>query len=196
MNLSNHSFGTRLARPTLVVGALLASAACSHAAVILSFTGGNNAPLSVTIGGAVSYTVNAALTSNAPFFVFKNVGNALLGQRAISGNISFSINGGPNQLVSTGNSGAAIGNIAANDLYIFGPFSALVIGDVVTLSAGTVTTNTNIAGAPPSGGSFTTILTDGNGVQVATAGVAVPEPTTWALLGLGCTGWLGLRRRR
>ncbi len=187
MTRSKNFFGARLALNILAASALLASASHVRAQANLSFSGGNNAPFVLTLNTPVQYVINAALTSNAPFFIFKNVGNPLGGQTSVSGSISFSINGGPAQTIMSENSGAAIGNISTNDLFFFGPFSALGIGNVITLTAGTITTNTSVAGAPPAGGSFTTFLTDANGVQVSTTGIAVPEPTTWALLGLGGT---------
>jgi hypothetical protein len=196
MKTAKLSCGSRLALYTLSAGALLlASADHVRAQANLSFSGGNNTPFVLTLNGPVMYVINAALTSNAPFFVFKNVGNPLGGQRGVTGSIQFSINFGPNQTITTANSGAAVGTIGSNDLFFFGPFSALAIGDVVTLKAGTITTTSNVPGAPPAGGSFTTYLTDGNGVQISTTGVPVPEPTTWALLGLGGMMLLGSSRR-
>ena len=43
------------------------------------------------------------------------------------------------------------------------------------LSAGSVTTTTNIAAAAPASGLYSTILTDGSGLKVG-VGTAVPEP--------------------
>ena len=186
-----HLFAARLALYSLAVVALLASASTAKAQANLSFAGGNNTPFVLTLNGTVSYMINRALTGNAPFFVFKNVGNPLGSQRSVTGSISYSVNGGPLQMITTANSGAAVGTIGANDLFFFGPFSGLVLNDVVTLFAGTFTTNSNVVGAPPAGGSFLTFLTDSNGVVVSTAGAPVPEPTTWALFGLGGMALVG-----
>jgi hypothetical protein len=192
MKTSKHSFGARVALYTLTATALLASTNRACAQANLSFSGGNNTPFVLTLNAPVTYVINAALTSNAPFFVFKNVGNPLGSQQSVAASISFSVNGGSAQTITTENSGAAVGNITANDLFFFGPFPALNIGDTVTLTTGTTTTNSNVASAPPAGGNFNTFLTDSNGVQISTAGVtAIPEPTIWALFALGGTALLG-----
>ncbi len=198
MKITNSSLGARLALSFLALGALLASANQARAQANLSFSGGNNTPFVLTLNGPVSYTINAALGGNAPFFVFKNVGNPLGStQRGATGSISYSVNGGASHLITNENSGTPAGSITANDLFFFGVSSTLVIGDVVTLTAGTATTTTNTAAPPPTGGSFTTYITDSNGTQVSTNGIAVPEPSVLALLaaaGATLTGF-AIRRR-
>jgi len=191
MQTTKQFFGAWVAS---AAGAMLAFAGSANAQANLSFSGGNNTPFVLTLSGPVTYVINAAPTGNEPFFVFQNVGNPLGSQQSVFGTISFSIDAGAVQTITNENSGVVIGNIGSNDLFIFGPFSALTIGDVVTLLAGTITTNTSVAGAPPAGGSFTTFLTDSNGVQVSTAGV--PEPATWVLLCLGCMSLFGFCWRR
>ena len=83
------------------------------------------------------------------------------------------------------------------DTYIYGDAEPVAVGNTVVLSAGTLTTDDNFAGAPPSGGSFQTFVVDNSANRLdAVDGVSVaPEPGTWALLGLGA-GLLGLTLRR
>ncbi len=195
MNTSIHPIGARLALFTLAATALLTSASSSRAAAILSFSGGNNTPFVLTLSAPVQYVINAAPTSSGPFFLFQSVGNVLGAQTGATGTISYSINAGPAVSILTENSGVSAGAIAPSDLYIFGAASTLTIGSVVTLSAGTLTTTSNVASAPPASGSFNTFIVDGNGVQISAAGITVPEPTTWAMLGVGFTALLGFRRR-
>ncbi|MGZ5005039.1 MAG: PEP-CTERM sorting domain-containing protein, partial [Chthoniobacterales bacterium] len=134
---------------------------------------------------------------NAPFFVFKNVGDVLGSTgRAVTGSISYSVNGGASHSITNENSGTPAGSITANDLFFFGVSSTLTIGDVVTLTIGTVTTNTNVAAAPPAGGNFTTYITDSTGTQVSTNGVPVPEPGVLALLATAGATLAGLAIRR
>jgi MYXO-CTERM domain-containing protein len=179
----------------LLVCGLLAFAGAARASAIVVFGGGSGAPLSTTLSLPVSYTINAALTSNAPFFVLQNAGNPLHSQRGDTGTISYSVNGGATHTITAENSGAAVGSIGTNDLFFFGTSSTLAIGDVVTLSAGTITTTDNVTDPAPAGGSFNTFITDGNGVQVSTAGVTVPEPAMLGLIALGGAALLRFRRR-
>jgi hypothetical protein len=195
MKTLKQPFTARFALHILAACALLAFAGAARAAAILSFSGGNGTPLALTLNLPVSYTINAAPTGSEPFFLFKSVGNVLGSQQGLSGSISYSVNGGSAHAITAENSGVATGIIAANDLYFFGTSSTLANGDVVTLTGGTVTTTGNVASAPPAGGSFATLLTDSNGAQVSTAGITVPEPTTWGLLCLGATALLRCRRR-
>jgi hypothetical protein len=197
MKISNSSGGARLALCFLAVGALLASAGEARAQASLSFSGGNNTPFVLTLNGPVSYVINAALSGNAPFFVFKNVGNPLGStQIGATGSISYSVNGGASHSITTENSGTPVGSITANDLFFFGVSSALALGDVVTLTLGTITTASNVAAAPPAGGNFTTYITDSNGAQVSTNGVPVPEPGVLALLATAGAVLAGFAIRR
>jgi hypothetical protein len=186
----------RLAIHMLAACGLLALAGGARATAILSFTGGSNNPLAVTVGLPVSYTVNALPSGSEPFFVFKNVGNSLSSQQGLTGSITYSVNGGAANSITAGNSSVAVGSIAPTDLFFFGTSASRVNGDIVTLSKGTVTTTGNVANAAPAGGSFTTFITDSNGAQVSTVGVTVPEPAMLGLVALGGTAMLRSRRRR
>lgn len=141
MTRLKHRLGTPLALCILTATAMLAFAGSARGQASLSFSGGNNTPLALNLNAPVQCTINAALTSNAPFFVFKNVGNPLGSQQSASGSIAYTINGGSNQSIANENSGAAVGSIGANDLFIFGQFNALPIGTTVTLKNGMLTTN-------------------------------------------------------
>lgn len=145
-----------------------------------------------------------AITTNgangiSPFFIFQGVGDVFGGSfPSVSGTITFSINGGSAQSITGENSGVAAGSLAANDIYMFGSLAGVAVGDIVTLTAGTLTTTSNVAAAPPASGSFTTFIIDGNGTKISANGVsAVPEPTTWATLlgGLGLLAGVQLFRR-
>lgn len=161
----------------------------------LSFSGGNGSPLSLTLSQPVVYTITTGF-SVGPFFIFQNVGDPFhhLGS-AVVGNIRFTINGGANYFMDTINSGENVGVVTANDLYIFGSEPGANAGDVILLSAGTLTTLANVAAPPPANGSYTTFVTDGSGKLVSTNGIAIPEPRSAALLVAGGLGVLFLVRR-
>ena len=179
----------------------LAAASSARAQALLAFSGGNGTPLTLTLNAPISYTVTrAGATLNAPYFDFQGVGNVFSSRYNLGGTITFTINAGAAQGFGTLASGFSAGSEAATDAYLYGSMPGVAVGNTVTLNAGTLTTTGNFAGAPPAGGSFQTFLFDGNGNKLdAVNGVAgpVPEPSTWALLGVGA-GALGfdLRRRR
>ena len=162
----------------------------------LTFSGGNGSPLSLTLNQPVVYTITTGF-SVGPFFIFQNVGNPFNGMGGDSprGTISFTINGGASQEIYTMNSGVNVGVVTADDLVIFGNEPGANAGDVILLSAGTLTTSGNIQAPPPPNGSYTTFIADGSGNLVSTNGIAVPEPQSAALLVAGGLGFLFLMRR-
>jgi hypothetical protein len=164
----------------------------------LSFSGGSGSPLSMTLSQSVNYVMTSTIFTT-PTFLFDEVGN-VFGDNIhnVTGNITFSINGGAPQSFSGMNSGITFQSSTANDLYIFDSVASFTIGDIVTLNAGTLTTTTSVTGAAPAAGSFTTWVTDDLAGQISSNGVAVPEPSIGALLALaGVTcALIRLRPRR
>jgi hypothetical protein len=141
----------------------------------LTFSGGNGTPLTVTLQQAVSYTItNTQCDSNTgPIFTIDEAGNPLNGTRSAVGTITFSINGGAAQPITVVRSGTNFGNFTTNDLWVYGNLPNLANGSTVVLSAGTITTTSNVAAAPPANGNFTTFINGGTGVLCSTNGVAV-----------------------
>ncbi|MEI7954832.1 MAG: hypothetical protein WCJ66_06665 [Verrucomicrobiota bacterium] len=164
----------------------------SQAAVALTWSGGNGAQLSLTLSDPVVFVVETAATQEA--FDLVGAGNLGLGFSSATG-LSYSVNGGSNRFINTiSSSGASGGAISDNDTYFFGDFTSLVLGDVVTLNAGTLTTALSFAGAPPLNSSVEMFLFDSNGTNLG-GGTAVPEASTALLDGLGLLGLLRRRRR-
>jgi hypothetical protein len=197
MKKSNHA---RLALCTLALAAVLASAGSACAQASLTFSGGNNTPFVLTLNAPVTYATTASAgNGTGPFFLFKGVGNVFARTiTSVVGSITFSIDGGAPQSITIENSGAVGNSLAAEDVFIYGSLPGVAPGSVITLTAGTLTTTFDVPGAPPSNGSFTTFIVDGNGTRNSTDGVSVvPEPATWGLL-LGGFGLLAsvLRFRR
>jgi hypothetical protein len=161
----------------------------------LTFSGGNGSPLSLTLNEPVVYTVTTGF-SVGPFFIFQSVGDLFHGWGGdVGGTIGFTINGGASYVIYTINSGVTAGVVRPNDLIIFGNEPGAKTGDVVLLSAGTLTTTFNVAAPPPVSGSYTTFIADGSGNLVSTNGIAIPEPRSAALLVAAGLGFLFLVRR-
>jgi hypothetical protein len=157
----------------------------AHGQANLTFSGGNNSQLSITLQTAVTYTITNTLCENSFRVVFDEAGNPFSGSAvAVSGNIAFSVNGGAPQSITTVNSGIAAGDVTVNDIFPGNGSGAFNTSSVV-LSAGTLTTASSITAAPPAGGSFTTFLVnDRTGVRCSTNGVAVtPTAATVSISG-------------
>lgn len=154
----------------------------------LTFSGGNGAPLTITLLNPVTYTINnSACTTTGlpaatgPVFVFDEAGNPFLNSFpsiSSTSTIRYSINGGTAQLITTANSGrAAVNDRTEKDIYVFGNTQSLPINSTVVLSAGTITTSGNVTAAPPANGSFSTFITNNFGTRCSTVSAAPTAAT-------------------
>lgn len=170
-----------------------------HAQADLEFAGGDGAPLVLTLDAPVTYLVTTASTgANGPGFDFQGVGDVFPDEFAsVAGSITFTIDGGPAQSISTINSDFAGGALSATDVYIFGAVPGVAVGDTVVLNAGSLTTASAFSGALPASGSYQTFLFDESGAKLdAMNGTSVPEPSAWTLLLAGASlAGLMLKRR-
>jgi hypothetical protein len=151
----------------------------AHGQARLTFSGGSGTPLSTTLQTAVTYTITTGncTFNKGPFFTFQNVGNPIGNTlTSVTGTINYSVAGGTSQPITNENSGFSLfpGAIMPNDLYIYGALPGLNGGVTVILSAGTITTTGNVAAAKPANGSFTTFITDSEGVICSSNGVSLP----------------------
>nr|WP_309695327.1 PEP-CTERM sorting domain-containing protein [Armatimonas sp.] len=196
MKTTRNSFISALALLTLATLPQRASAQAN-----LTFSGGSGTPLTMTLTAPVSYTMTASAAFNtAPVFVFKGVGNVVPGN-GVTGTMRYSINGGTLQTLTNIQSGVTSGALVANDVYTFGFFPGVTIGDTLLLAAGVLTTNTNVAAAAPANGAFNSFIISTSAVQISTLGSSggggvAPEPGTLALLALGVIGGIVARRRK
>jgi|GEM_PF-2961328 hypothetical protein len=182
--------------------ALISPAA--HSQADLTFSGGSGAPLVLTLNTDISYTINNITALPVPVFVFKSVGNPINGTNGTNlVTITSLLNGGAPLTISGISSGFNVGaGIAANDIFLTGTSRFLINGDIITLTAGSLTTANTIAAIAPTDGSFTTFLTDSLGNIISTSGIATggsgvaPEPASLALaLPLLASGILQIARR-
>lgn len=157
----------------------------------LTFSGGNNAPLSISLQQSLIYTItDADCAAGGPIFVFDEAGNPFSGSGpTVMGTIAYSINNGAAIPIQVANSGVAASDVTPNDLFVYGNFSGAASGSTVILRAGTVTTNGNIAAAPPANGSFATFLTSDTGVRCSSNGVPIaPSAAAVSISGRVLTG--------
>lgn len=160
--------------------ALVVYAPIAHGQANLTFSGGGGTQLVTKLTRSVSYTITntncATATVTTPFFNLDETGNITPtgAYAAVTGNISFSVNSGTSVAITSEGSGFTGGDTTANDIALTGSGPTnLANGSTVVLSAGTVTTTTNIAVARPANGSYVTYITNGNGVRCSSNGVAI-----------------------
>jgi hypothetical protein len=157
----------------------------------LTFSGGNNTPLSISLQQSVIYTItDSDCSAGGPIFVFDEAGNPFSGSGpTVMGTIAYSINAGTAQPILVANSGVAASDVTPNDIFVYGNFSGVSSGSTVILRAGTVTTSGNVAAAPPANGSFATFLTSDTGVRCSGNGVPLaPSAASVSISGRVLTG--------
>lgn len=192
--------------------ALALSAPAAQAQANLTFTiatNKGNSLLVMTLASPVSYTITTATSNGYLFFVFEDITDGTPHFDIVTGNITYSLNGGPDRTINRLATGDVVpGVLAATDFYIYlePQIEATSVGNVVVLKAGTLTTNANYHRPTPTSGSATTFIfsrgaANADFVRVSSNGVsaaAAPEPGTLALLALGGLPLAGvaIRRRR
>lgn len=173
----------------------------AHAQANLTFTGGNGTPLTITVLNPITYTISSA-DAVAPIFVFQGVGNPFGNTNTtVTGTVTVSINGGLAQPLFEMNSGRSGGVIDINDIITYDGVPGVSVGDIVTLSAGTITSTNNVTGTIPTNGLYNTFVVSNGALRLSPNGVIAsnaPEPGTLALLTGACliVGGLTTRRRR
>jgi hypothetical protein len=164
----------KIALFTIAAFAFLSSA--NAGMVEVNFSGGSGTPLTITLPQSVSYTVVGLPNAAQVFFVFQGTGNLFTGAVSASGSLSFTQNAGASNSINDAQQFSNVPVVTLNDLVLDDTsFPGLHRNDVFLLSAGSVTTTTNIAAAAPPSGLYLTVLTDGHAVQMG-VGTAVPEP--------------------
>lgn len=195
----------RFAAPVLAAALLVTPLSASRAQANVSFSGGSGSPLTFTLLSPVRYTITTAVINE--LFLFKGIGNVYPGFPSITSSLTYTVNSGAPRAVTSINSGFTTGALNATDAYVFGvpSFTALGVGDVVTLQ-GAFTTTGNVAAATPASKAYQTFMfgdnTGGESIptRISTDGIpvsTVPEPSTYALMaaGLAVMGVVARRRR-
>ncbi len=189
-------------RLLFTIAALAAPLFSASAQANLNFSGGNGNKLTITLLTPVEYTINTAPAFAYPSFVFKGTGDVFQGLPSFTGSMNFSVNGvgafGLTQIGSGYTGGAPVGA----DAFLFGfDFTQpLMIGDVVRLNGGTLTSTLNFAAVAPTSRAYETFLAEDGGDKRSSFGVSttsvVPEPATFALMGVGLLALVAVRTRR
>jgi hypothetical protein len=183
---------------TLAAIALAALAPNANAQANLTFTGGSGTPLTITLLNPVTFNMTG--TTNQVIFVLDSVSTVFNGTIGVGGNITFTVNGGPTQMLTSLQGDVNANDVTTDDFALFGGIIPSSAGNTVVLSAGTLTTNQNFASTAPTSGTFTTFIVNNSAQRVSSNGVAVtaPEPGSIGLALVGGIGLMGavVRRRK
>lgn len=195
----------KIKQTLLAACAALLSTSASFGIVNVTFSGGNGSPLSITLP-EVSWEITNDTRFNesnlfgigiavgqtpAHVFVGDSIGGntadwSASGATTVTG--TFSANFLSNNALSGDNSGGIIwlGLLSSQNA---------VNGETVTYSGGTFGNDANVAEVFTSGEYEVYLLGGGHNTPVSTAGVAVPEPATYAgLFGIAALGFVACRR--
>ncbi|MDP0500983.1 MAG: PEP-CTERM sorting domain-containing protein [Verrucomicrobiota bacterium JB022] len=186
----------------LVLAALAASA---QASINLLFSGGEGSPLTVTLATDATFVITETPTDVGPVFILDGFAGLLAAglpdgiTGGFSGGLYFSVNESLPVMISDVGAGGPPGQsvVTDDDLFLVGGFGPLQLGDVVTLFAGSLTTNSNFETTIPADGTYSMFLIDINSKPIAGDLPAVPEPATYAAIA-GALGlaFVALRRRK
>jgi hypothetical protein len=192
---------------------LVGSAKVGAQSVLLTFSGGGGSPFVISWSTPIVYTLTTS-TSNFginPYFDFQGIPNIHI---AVPNDTVGPIPGGGPTYTSTG-AGSGDGTQTINSYYTVAPFglvgsndlvfratndtanTLLTSGDIITLTAGSLTNNNLYSGIMPVSGYYNTFITDASyQTNLGSGTSAVPEPSTYAMiLGLATMGYVVLRRR-
>lgn len=174
--------------------ATVVSALPTHQSVYFSFSGGSNTPLTITLSTPLHF--QATMNTAGYSLVIQDFGTSY--QRYISSTVSYTINGGD---ASTFNKmdirSEDVNDLTVNDLFIFNENNgAVVSGDLIDFTTGTITTDLAYYYGKPSDGYYDVFLVNNFGIIMASV-VPVPEPSAYAALA-GLTALVGasIYRRR
>ncbi|HEY5742621.1 MAG TPA: hypothetical protein VIS99_08770 [Terrimicrobiaceae bacterium] len=180
-----------------IVVALMAFCLIDRApAVPVTLSGANGSPLTFTLASPVTYHI----TQTAPFaptFVFEDIGNVFNGVGfPVTGNITFSIDGGSPIVINTITSGSSQGDVAPPDFLLAAvPFPGVAAGSTIVLSAGTLTTTLPVNEPLPDSGDFGTFIADAATGERISNGAAVPDSLFTLWLALPVAAMLAVARK-
>ena len=155
------------------------------------------------------FTLTITASGNASYLVFDewvtSDGSQTSATASTNQTLSYQINGGTTQSIGVSllydNLSRTVGAATANDgILSFGGSIAVTAGQTLTFlpSSATFASGGTAFNPPPSAFTGNAFLIDGSGTAYSALGSvgAVPEPSTWALLGIGAVGTGVVARRR
>jgi hypothetical protein len=203
MNNNNTTKIARLVSLTsanaLALGIILALPQVAQAQAGLSFIGGGGSPLTITISAPITYTLTAGTGSNfGPYFIFQGLGNLFPSGGTIgTSTVTFTRNGGSPRTINNISGGVMLNDVSIASLPT--TTSPLTAGDTIVLSAGAITTSSNVSSPAPANGLYTTFIVNNNGTTLSSNGVSsvsAPEPTSSAFIVIGSLVMVARRRQR
>ena len=174
------------------------------ALTLFSFSGGDGTPLTITVPQDIAFTATSPGVKNP---VFRIKGTGVPGDDKnvspnLSGTAAFTIEGDIRSIselatISNNYDPTSIFYPFMGDIYFFSYSAPPSNEDSVVLLAGTIITEENFAPEAPADGAYDIYLVDNFSQPISPAGVAIPEPSTFALLaGVAIFGAALLRHRR
>ena len=195
------------------LGIILGSRLAASAQDFFTYSGGNGTPLALTLNRDLQFTLSD--TVSVPYGIGFSITNAFSSLQSPGGYV-INILSGLNLSDSMGALSISMENVGVplappapdntaglsdTTFYLFFQFPVapeqLPAGDVITLTAGSAVTVSNIplpTPVLPSGAGV--IVHDGMADQLAVIPAPAPEPATLALAGLGLAGGAIFRRRK
>lgn len=213
MNMSHFThFNSKATALLVAIGSLVGITNANAQTVYLTFSGGGGSPFVISWSTPIVYTLSGTSVSSGfnPYFVFSGITNI---STAVPVDTVATFSGAPTYSstgVGSGDGTQTInsfywktphGVVGANDMEFRATLDTaatiLTVGDVITLTAGSLHNNTPYSGIMPISGYYNTFITDAADGANLGSGSAIPEPSTYAAFaGLGVLGFAVWRRRK
>ena len=213
---SPQSLITRSLVACLLIAGAVTGVAKASPSVYLTFSGGSGSEVVVSWSSPITYTLagTSTVSSVSPYFVFQAVPNAnsiFLTAGPVAGvaptyTSTGAGSGDGTQTINNFFSNYAFHDVNNNDIVFRATLdtapTVLTVGDVITLSAGSLSyappaTSAGYYGTLPTSGYYNTIIVDEAYYKLGAGGSTIPEPSTYAgFAGVAALALAAIRRRK